>query len=344
MAREIDETEVLAEDTTATTDEAAEAQAEESTEQAEEASTEEATTTETSTEDSTSKADEKPAETGPSDKELFEVFTAAAEGALADESRDESTGTLPAATIAPVAQAYTALGTRYKGNAREWLTEKMTEAMTEGKYLDARSYLELLNGLKSTGSRKETAGKPPVDPTEAHVARAAALMLSVNLLEAEEGVAEDWATKAQEKANELSSQVLAYRNWMAENKDKASDEQTEAPTVDPIVLAAAAAAKGRAVTRKAAASPAGAAKPKAAGDPGARHDTSAHIQEAFADKNPGDWMSIGDIVKFKSTEYGDDEPSPGAIAARLFPGNDATKCKVPGIRPEQRDKKGAVKL
>lgn len=349
MAREKDE--VVTDQTVET--ENAEQATDVATEQVEVTDTESENTSDTSTdgaegtEGTEAKADEAKAEEpkGPTEAELLEAFKASVQATLSAEGRDDSTGVLPAAVIGPVSTAYSALGTSTKNKAKEYLQDQMTEAMTKNAFLDARSFLDLLNGLKSV--KKETVGKPPVDPTEAHIAKVAALLLSPNLVMPTEGVKGDWQKLAQAKAQELSDQVREYQAWLIENADKPTEEQTEAPKVDDIVLAAAAAARGRSVAKKAASTGTTPRAPRAAavstGD-GTRRNIAEHIKSAFAEVPVGTFLTIGEIVKHKSAEYGDDAPSQGAVAARLFPGGDASKCNVPHIKAEQRDKKGAVKV
>ncbi|WP_290444578.1 DUF262 domain-containing protein [Cellulosimicrobium cellulans] len=74
-----------------------------------------------------------------------------------------------------------------------------------------------------------------------------------------------------------------------------------------------------------------------------RGDIAAHIDFAFADRAPGDFLTIHEISKVPSPAYPDKAPSQGAIAARLFP--DGRPSTVPGVRPDRRDGvRGAVKV
>lgn len=62
-----------------------------------------------------------------------------------------------------------------------------------------------------------------------------------------------------------------------------------------------------------------------------RRDIAAHIVSAFMAEPPGTFLTIGEIRAHRSPEYGDEFPSAGAIAARLFPGSGV--CTVPGVEP-----------
>lgn len=68
------------------------------------------------------------------------------------------------------------------------------------------------------------------------------------------------------------------------------------------------------------------------GSPSRRRDVGAHIQHAFGDLRPGDFLTIQQISRTKSPEYGDDAPSPGAISARLFP-RDGRPSSIAGVEP-----------
>lgn len=324
---------------------------EEQTAAATEAENQEASTTEAS--DGSAEDTNSPAETTEETEKvdpavLQAAFETAVDEALLHEGRDEDTGTMPEAAFAEVRVAYAALNTRGKTAARDHLQERITAAMigdgVSQDFAAARSLLEIMNALKQAAPR-QTIARQPVDPTEAHIARVAALMLSPNLVPVPADVASDWQTKLSAKVSELGSQVIAYRDWQAANADKATEEQTPAPEVDDIVLAAAQAARGRSASvRKSGSSAPRAPRATSAGSGGPRRNIAAHIESAFAGLTSGQFLSIGEIVNHKSDEYGDEKPSQGAVAARLFPGGDPAKCNVAGIRAEQRDKKGAVKL
>jgi hypothetical protein len=59
-----------------------------------------------------------------------------------------------------------------------------------------------------------------------------------------------------------------------------------------------------------------------------RRDIGRHIVSAFANLSSGQFLTIAEIRRHRSDEYGDAPPSAGAIAARLFPPNGRTT--VPG--------------
>ena len=80
-----------------------------------------------------------------------------------------------------------------------------------------------------------------------------------------------------------------------------------------------------------------------AGGPEKRGDIAAHIAFVFANRQPGEFMTISAIGKIISPHYPDSPPSQGAISARLFPsGREST---VLGVNPDRRDGvRGATKI
>lgn len=58
-----------------------------------------------------------------------------------------------------------------------------------------------------------------------------------------------------------------------------------------------------------------------------RRNVVAHLEQVFAPLASGTFLTIAQIVKTRSDEYGDDRPSPGAISARLFPVDPARQVR-----------------
>lgn len=67
-----------------------------------------------------------------------------------------------------------------------------------------------------------------------------------------------------------------------------------------------------------------------------RGDIAAHIVSAFDEASPGTFLTVGEIRTHRSEEYGNEFPSSGAIAARLFPASG--RCTVPGVEPGVNDR------
>lgn len=291
---------------------------------------------------------------------LFTAFKAAADSAVKAEDVDKDTGHLHEGLKAPVSLAYSAMpGAKGKNAAKTYLQEKMQQGMLDGvedpaQYIVARSYLQLFKEVPKDAGAKPAGGDKPtvvVDPTEAFVARIAALLIAPNLTTVPEGVTDDWKDKAKAKAQELQGQVASYRNWLTANVGKSDEEKSAKPEVDAIVEAAAKVASGRAAgkaPRKAAAA-GGTTTSAGSSYSGPRRNVVEHIRQAFEGHPVGTWLSNAEIAKFQSTEYGDDRPSSGAVSARLFKKDEndvfqPQELAEAGVRGEERDHKGAVKI
>ena len=284
---------------------------------------------------------------------LVQAFKDAADATLTHADRDYQTGTLPVAVVQPVKDAYLALpGAKGKTLGRAYLTEKMQEAMVSGAtsgdnahFLAARSYMQLGEDIKDAKAPKSDGlAKPKVDPTQAHAERVAVLMIAPNLVAVPDEVDENWVAKVEEIVTSLEADTKAYRAWLINT----AEDKGDAPEVSPIVVAAGKVAVGRAVGTKRASS--GGTRPSTAGS-GHTGNIGEHIREAINKVEVGKFMSIAEIVNVETSQYGKDgapKPSPGAIAARLFPKGDAANCNLDFVRPEGReqghDKKGAIRL
>ena len=174
----------------------------------------------------------------------------------------------------------------------------------------------------------------PADPTGAFVQRTVVLKLANSLLKPGEGVTDDWADKSNELFNELKSKADEFLDWYTSTAEDKGDE----PEVNPLVKAAVKMSQGKAAKVG--------SKSGGAAYTGERRDIAAHITEAFADQEVGTFLTVAEIRKFRSTEYGDNPPSAGAISARLFPGGDGSKNTVKGTESDTNEKgiKGARKI
>ncbi len=304
----------------------------------------------------------KKAEREAANEVALNTFKTAVEEVMASDSLDATTGEPTTEHLSQVGVAYSGFASKAGQNAAlAYLNEQMQVKLMEAaanpaSFVQARTYLELSNHLKSIGQIKETIVRKPVDPTEAHVARVAALLLAPNFVVVPEGVAEDWQDKARAKATELHEQAGQYITWqrqqaaLTDEERAAQGEETGEPAVDDIVKAAARIAGGRAVGTPRAKRAKGEGTPSAPRAPyeGTRRDIGAHIRAAFEGVEVGAFLTVGEIVKFVSSEYPEgpeNRPSQGAVAARLFP--KSGNCTIEGIRPEGptqgRSHKGAVK-
>lgn len=269
------------------------------------------------------------------------AFNAALASAV--EQRDETTGTLPEAAIPPVVAEYRKLnGAKAKNAARKVVDEAMKSAMTDSDLPLARANLEISTHLTAgpVGGGQAREPKAPVDPTQAFVELVSGLVLAAQLAQATvpEGVAETWTDGVNENVRTGADQATAYRAWLESDAEDKGDE----PETPAFVKAAVKLALGKSAK-------VGAAKKASSGGGGGstyegeRRDVAKHIESAFADVASGTFLTVAEIRKHESDEYGKDSPSAGAISARLFP--KSGKVSVEGVTPGQNDKgvKGATK-
>lgn len=192
----------------------------------------------------------------------------------------------------------------------------------------------------------------PVDPTEDFVNRVTAHSLAAYALVPGEDVAADWPTRVEALVGELAGQVRPYVDYLVEVgayealDDEAKEKATEPaePETHDLVKTAVKISQGRGtgVRRPRKAAGEGGTSTPRAPYTGNRRSVAKHIEEAFANKATGTWMSIAEIAKFESAEYAGDKVSQGAVSARIYaPGG----CTIAGIAPQENadGKKGAVK-
>jgi hypothetical protein len=265
-------------------------------------------------------------------------FESAVDAAV--EASDPDTGTVPLDAASEVTKAYRELeGIKAKNRAKAYVNDKMRDAMNSADLGRARAFLNLgESALVAAAGSKAAAEKVPADPTEAFVQRVATLQLAYGLATqtVPEGVAEDWADRVNTLVSGSFGNAQAYQAYLAnDDEDKGDEPEASAVVKNAVKLSAGKSAKVGGGSGR-------------AGVPftGERRDTGEHIKHAFSDVEDGTFLSIADIRNKKSPEYGDTQPSAGAISARLFPGGNGDKSSLVkfGIRSTTQDgKKGAVK-
>lgn len=250
------------------------------------------------------------------------AFKAAVDTAMSEA--DNSTGQLPEAAFSPVNDEYRKLdGQKAKNEARKFLEDQMLAAVGELDAVKARGYSDLRGGLSAGGGAAKE--KAPADPTAAFVQRVVAQRLALSLVEQAVGedVASDWSERADKQAGELAEQVASYQTWL-DTEVPEGEEKPAAPEVSNVVKQAFKLSAGKASGRGTGGGTSS----------GVRRNIGKHISEAFAEHPVDTFLTIAEIAKFKSSEYGDESPSQGAISARLFP-----TTTVEGIEPIE---KGAI--
>lgn len=259
-------------------------------------------------------------------------FKTAAQAA-ANEA-DESTGDVPVASVEAVLVEYRKLdGAKAKNQAKSFLNGQMKEHMNSMQIAPAKAYMQLTDKMTAGGGTK-AADKAPADPTEAAVQRIATLQLARQFVVVGEGVGEDLQERVDKLVTESGEGVEGYLTWLQADEESRGDE----PEASLVVKNAAKLALGKAA--------------KAGGNKsggtfsGERKDIGKHILEAFASQEDGAFLTVAEIRKFTSEEYGNTPPSAGAISARLFPQSGKCTLVEQGIQPDTNEKsnKGARKV
>jgi hypothetical protein len=258
------------------------------------------------------------------------AFEAAVTIALENSSED---GDIIEGDQTAVTEAYRALSAKGKAQARTMVNVSMKTSMKEGRFQEARGFMNLHDALTTAAPASKRVPKVPVNPTDDFVDQLSAVRLAFNFGTGNlpEGLDADWTNRVQTKIESLDADAKSYLAWLK------GGSQGDAPEVDEIVVRAAKLGTIRVGKRVSAGN----------GAPvrtytGPARSVGKHIAEAFADKPVGTFMKVAEITGFKSTEYGDDAPSPGAVSSSLK----STKFSVAGIQPgtDDKGKVGATKV
>lgn len=254
------------------------------------------------------------------------AFETAAKAAVAD--KDPGTGTLTEGQLEPVKVAYRAIsgGIKYKNQAKKFVADSMVGSLAAGveHILDAVAWNSIKDAIAVAPKGEDR--KPGVTPTKAYADKVQSLRIALDLVEGDqpEGVEDDWSDEISDEDNATVAE--AYLAWVNGDAETRGDE----PEVSAVVKAAVKLATGK--------GPKKAGRPAGAPFGGVRRDVAAHITNAFANLNSGDFLTISEIRNIESPEYGpDDAPSAGAISARLFPKNDKP-VNIEGVTPGTNDK------
>ncbi|AKJ71781.1 hypothetical protein TIN2_91 [Tsukamurella phage TIN2] len=276
-------------------------------------------------------AEEKEAKQAAADAEhlpAVDNFTEAVEKAV--EEADADTGTVTEANLDAVSAAYRAVtgGIKYKNLAKNYVNDQMKAALPAGEYIKAVSYNEISDRLLTTKAEPKPAA-PKVDPAVAFAERVAALEIAREVLV---NTAPDEVQDFEPLDIDIATrEAEEYIEWSREDEETRGD----APEISPVAAAAVKLVQGKGLGKGRTASGA----PRAPFT-GVRRNVAAHIESAFDGVASGTFLTVSEIVKHSSEEYGDDHPSSGAVSARLF-----GKSGVEGVTPGENEQgvKGATK-
>lgn len=281
----------------------------------------EPTTDATASEATTDEKDDTPVD--------LTAFDSAVEAAVAEA--DKSTGEVPEASIAKANEAYRALdGIKAKNAARAALDKRMMDAIFESDAPLARSFAQIKENLSAGSS---SASKAPKDPTESFVGKLAGLQAAYTLLfnDVPEGVKDGWESQVEEKASTLAEAASKYQSDLSNATDEAPFDDSDVPSeVKRVVkLATGKSSGGTGYTG------------------GPRRNVGKHIEQVFADLPVGSVLTVTEINKARSEEYGPNSaPTTGAISQRLFPPKGGKPNLPEGIEPvnEEGQSRGARKV
>jgi hypothetical protein len=276
-------------------------------------------------------ADEAPEQAAEPEYTL-DAFKEAVAAALPHQ--DPETGDLPESAVAPVQEQYRALPAKGgRPSAKAFLQSSMKDSINALQWINGKSYMQLAESMTAGSAAK--AEKVPADPKAAFTERYQALLLALALVaeQAPEGVE---ASEIDVPADLLDS-GRAYVTW----SESEAEDKGDAPESSAVVRNAVKIASGKAATGRKASTSGG----TSSGGSGLRRDIAKHIDSAFEGLEAGAFLSIADIRKHKSDEYGDEQPSAGAISARLFPasGKSTLTSVTPGFGGAEGKTRGATK-
>ncbi|MFD5451619.1 MULTISPECIES: hypothetical protein [Streptomyces] len=237
------------------------------------------------------------------------------------------TGVVPEANMAKVLDSYRALpNTAKKSEAKAWIADVMRDSLMNRKMGEATAYANINKAVNEVGTRRATAApaRTQVSPTESYIGRIAALALANKFTPQPEGLDENWVEQFNALMEKEGAQVDAYKAyltehaaWAAKPEAERGDEPKEPEDVSQVLKDAAKLGQGKAVGGRRAS---GGARRSSGGGGGVRRDVKKHIEEFLDTVESGTEHPISAIANFKSSEYPEGDASPGAVAARLFPG------------------------
>jgi hypothetical protein len=291
---------------------------------------------------------------GPTEAEItaaVDGFKALIEQVLVADGRDTASGHLTEELKSQVRTAYVNLPAgASKSSARPQVKDYVEAKLGEGiDTMDVTLARTMFIIKTDCLTARGTGGGPTVarqalDPTVAHIQEIVALYLAPYLKATPEGLDEDWAARANTRAEELHGQLADYATWLHGDPETRGDE----PDVADEVKAAGRIAQGRQSRARKAAATDGSTSSTSTGTRGSytgpKRNIGNHVNQFFDTKPVGYVALIGEIAKFQSAEYGEDRPSSGAVNARVWP-NSGGPSTLAGIQQATKDgKKAAVRV
>lgn len=263
------------------------------------------TTDTTDTTESTPTPDTTDATNQPSFTDLVDQAAGAA---------DLSTGTVPEANVAALREALKGLRGKVREAALQYPAQRMTEIMTtkgiEG-FSEAQAYGSVSQALASAPVEKRDTA--PVDPYEAPVAQAVALMVASALVG--EADLPDGVDRAEvdRRADDLFGKI----DWNIARTINRGDDVPEGVTVPAYVAAGVKIANGKGAKIKSTRARSAGSSGGASGGP--RRDLGALIDQALADGGP---MKIADLITGMEKIENNGKISSGAVTNRFWTKND----------------------
>jgi len=246
--------------------------------------------------------------------------------ATAIKNRDESNGDLRQEDQdAVVAEFRTLDGQKPRNKAKSHVEDGMKAAIQKLDVTLAKAYVTLKDALTAAAPKKE---RSAADPTEAFVQAAYHLGLAATLQRetVPEGVKEDWEQRLSDFTDAHAEEVETYRTWVA-NGSEGDKPEVHAAVRQAFNLAAKRVGKGG----------------KRANAGGPRRNVKNHIAQVFAEVEEGTTLTVNQISKASSKEYGTDHPSAGAVTQALFPKNGKGNG-INGIKVTTGKPRGATKV
>ncbi|UYL87114.1 hypothetical protein SEA_HOLLOW_96 [Gordonia phage Hollow] len=250
---------------------------------------------------------ETPETEGDPHQDSINEFEAQVKRALSEA--EPSTGVAAKQFLEAAVLAYRAItgGIKYKNLGKKWLQNEISNAINEARFPNAVT-LNAINELIQAGSANAEPAVT-VDPKEEYGKLIAAHETALDYLrenvptEAEGYEVPDTETAFEELSN--------YLDWEGtEDRDEA-----DKPELGDVATVALAIIKGK----KAKKARKSGTTTRVTSYDGPRRSVAKHIESAFEGVESGTFLKIVDITKHTSEEYGDDNPSSGAVAAALFP-------------------------